>query len=237
MEYFAVILAGGSGSRMGHHKRPKQFLEINNKPIIVHTIIKFLAIKNIDNIIISCHLNWIDFTKKTLQKYFNDKEILKIWICKGGATRNKSIINGIYFIKETFKSDDAIIISHDSVRPFVALETIKANIAQSELNLCIGTSVPVVNTIIESIDGINGTAVPLRNTLFQAMTPQTFSMKTFQNLYNKIKNDNFSDVCGLFIHFKYSVKLVIGKPQNFKITTEHDLIMAKLIIENDRPIS
>ncbi len=233
MEYLSVILAGGFGSRMGNVEKPKQFLKIKNKPIIIHTISRFLFIKEISKVIIACHSEWVDFLNKEIENNFNSEDIKKIFICTGGNSRNESIINVIDFINKKWNYDDAVLVTHDGVRPFVSLDTILANINQYEPNVCVGTVVPATDTIIESNDSMIATKVPLRKLMFHGMTPQTFSMKTFKKLYSKISDDNFSDACGLFMHFNYKVKLVYGKKSNIKITTPYDLKIARAILDID----
>ncbi len=231
MQNIAIILAGGSGDRMGNLKTPKQFLKINDKPIIIHTITRFLLVKEIDKIIISCRISWIKFLTIEINKAFDKNVIHKIFICNGGTTRNNSTINAVKYIKKEFSLEDAVLITHDAVRPFVSFATIIANIKAYKPGICIDTVIPATDTIVESNDGDYVKNIPIRKIMFLGMTPQTFSMATFEDLYKKINNDVFSDVCGIFDYFKYPIKLVYANKSNIKITTPYDLRLARAIVD------
>ena len=123
---YAQILAAGKGTRMGNVNMPKQFLSIKNKPILIHTIEKFILIEDFHKIIISCPELWIEHTRDIIEKYVDDD---RIEIVAGGKERNDTLINSIHFIEENYGlNDDDVIISHDAVRPFVTRRIIKENI-------------------------------------------------------------------------------------------------------------
>ena len=125
---FAVILAGGTGSRMGSTDMPKQFLEIKGKPILNHTIEKFLPNPKFDKIIILSPKAWIGHTKEIIRKFTGMSD--RIAVIEGGATRNETIMNAIDYIDKKYTLDDeTIIVTHDSVRPFVTHRIIEENIA------------------------------------------------------------------------------------------------------------
>ena len=115
---YAVILAGGIGSRMGGDK-PKQYLTVKDKPIIVYTIEKFFAVPQFEKIIVLCPKQWVEHTKNLIDKHIAPASN-KIAVIEGGDTRNETIMNSIKFIEsEGNLNDDTIIVTHDSVRPFV----------------------------------------------------------------------------------------------------------------------
>ena len=117
---YASILAGGKGTRMGNTDMPKQFLNIGKKPIIIHTLEKFLLNNRIDKIIITTPKQWIEHTTDILKKYIPQSMIKKIYVCEGGKDRNESIMNSIKYIQSKFGNNiDDIIITHDAVRPFI----------------------------------------------------------------------------------------------------------------------
>ncbi len=120
----AVIFAGGVGKRMGNTDKPKQFIEIEGKPIIIHTLEHFEKNKNIDAIIVASKVEWIDYLNDLLVKY-NIKKVAKV--VPGGETGQMSIFNGIKCAKEMY-GDDAIVLIHDGVRPFITDELIDTNI-------------------------------------------------------------------------------------------------------------
>ncbi len=120
---YAVIAAGGIGSRMGNVEKPKQYLKIKDKPIIAHTVEKFFVNDKFRKIIILTPAQWVNYTKELLAKYLpaNDKVV----VIKGGDTRNETIMNAVRYIEETDGlDDDTVIVTHDAVRPFVTARII-----------------------------------------------------------------------------------------------------------------
>ena len=118
---FAVIAAGGIGSRMGAEK-PKQYIKIGGKTIIEHTALKFSDNKNIDKVIVLCPADWVDYTKDI----FDDTDVIVI---SGGETRNETLMRAIDYIEENYGLDDkTYLVTHDAVRPFVTDEIINNNI-------------------------------------------------------------------------------------------------------------
>ena len=126
---YAGILAGGTGTRMGIQDMPKQFLTLGQKPIIMHTVEKFLFVPEIDIVYVAVHPNWMTYFEDLLQKYVpTQKE--KIRVVSGGKDRNDSIMNIIQDIQEKpGETKDDILITHDAVRPFVSYRMIQENIA------------------------------------------------------------------------------------------------------------
>ena len=115
---FAAILAGGIGSRMGGTDTPKQFLDLGDKPVIIHTIEKFAINNKIDKIIVLTPQSFINHTNHLIDEYIGENK--DIMVIEGGETRNDTLINSISYIDENFGIDeDSIILTHDSVRPFV----------------------------------------------------------------------------------------------------------------------
>ena len=113
-----AIFAGGIGSRMGSADMPKQYLQLGSKPIIVHTIEKFVVNPGIDRIIVLCPKAWIAHTKDLVKKYLGEAIAEKINVVEGGSTRNGTLENALKFINENFAiDDDSVIVTHDAVRP------------------------------------------------------------------------------------------------------------------------
>ena len=125
MMIYACILAGGIGSRMGNEK-PKQYINIGGKPIILHTIEKFCLCSEFEEILILCPRDWIEYTKSLVKKYIGDR---RIKVMEGGDTRNETIINAVRYIERSEAlSEETVIVTHDAVRPFVTYRIIKDNI-------------------------------------------------------------------------------------------------------------
>lgn len=229
----AGIVAGGIGSRMGQNVIPKQFLEVAGKPIIVHTIEKFMTSSVIDYIVVGVHRDWQSVMKDLIKKYFNDDG--RITITVGGATRNDTIKNIVETAKEDFKADmDTIMVTHDAVRPFVSLKVIEENVnAAKEYGVC-GTVIGATDTIVQSDNGKYVTDIPVRNEMYQAQTPQSFKISIFDEVYESLSEEELNivtDACKLFYLRSYRVRFVTGDVSNFKITYPFELKMARVIME------
>ena len=231
---YAGILAGGTGTRMGISNIPKQFLDLGNKPIIIHTIEKFVLESEFEKIVVGVHEDWVSHAEDLVDKYLpNFKE--KVIITAGGKDRNSTIENIINVINEyrTLEDDD-IVVTHDSVRPFITLRIIKDNIELAKQHDAVDTVVPAVDTIVESVDGEVITSIPNRSHYYQGQTPQTFSCKQFLELYGSLTNEEkviLTDACKIFVIKGKKVALAKGEYSNLKITTVTDLKMAKSMIE------
>ena len=213
---FGAILAGGTGSRMGLDK-PKQFLMLGDKPIIIHTIEKFLLCNKIDHVYVGIHPDWIDYTQDLIDKYISiDKNVVLV---PGGTDRNSTIFN--------------VVVTHDSVRPFVTLRIIEENIeAAREYGAC-DTVVGAVDTIVVSEDGKAISNIPDRRMMFQGQTPQSFKMSMIKKLYydlTETEKEILTDACKICCVRNVPVKLVRGEVSNMKITTIDDMKMAKAMI-------
>ena len=116
---YGVVVAGGVGKRMGAEK-PKQFLMIGDKPIIVHTVEKFVLCRDLDKIIVLTPADWIGYTGDVLAKHLGKSNMENVVVTEGGETRNETIMNAINYIDEHFGlNEEDIIVTHDAVRPFV----------------------------------------------------------------------------------------------------------------------
>lgn len=232
---YAVILAGGVGERMGSTDMPKQFLEIKNKPIIAYTVEKFLMEPEFDKIIVLTPEKWIDHTQGILEKYIGKNE--KIVVISGGATRNETIMNSIAYIeKENTLDDDTVIVTHDSVRPFVTHRIIKENIETAKKFGACDTVIPATDTIVESKDGDIISSIPERKMMYQGQTPQSFKAKMLRDIYESLSNeekDILTDAAKILVLKNKPVKLVRGETFNIKITYPYDLKIAKSLLEDE----
>lgn len=233
---YAGILAGGTGTRMGIGNIPKQFMELGKKPIVIHTIEKFLLEPEIEKIIVGVHPDWVEHTNNLLEQFvssFKDKIILT----EGGADRNSTIENIIKKINSYKKiTDEDIIITHDSVRPFITLRIIKDNIELAKTNAAVDTVVASTDTIVESLDGKIINNIPNRSHYYQGQTPQTFKMTKFLELYNSLdeqQKEILTDACKIFVINNENVALAKGEYSNIKITTVTDLKIAKSMLEEN----
>ncbi|MBQ7294994.1 MAG: 2-C-methyl-D-erythritol 4-phosphate cytidylyltransferase [Clostridia bacterium] len=225
---YAVIAAGGIGSRMGS-ELPKQYIKIGGKEIIRYTAEKFSAVKDIDKVIILCPEDWVSFTKEL----FSDE---KITVIRGGKTRNETLMSAIDFIEATDGlDDDTALITHDAVRPFVTTEIIENNIDAVLKFGATGTAIPATDTIFEAYDGAVISSVPDRSRLYQAQTPQCFKALKLRELYESLSDEEkeiLTDACKIYTIKGYDVHLVKGDVCNIKITYPHDLIVAEAILKS-----
>ncbi len=174
---FGAIVAGGIGQRMNLSDLPKQFLPLgeSQKPIIIHTIEKFMMCDRFERICLGVHKDWLSYMEDLLEKYNLDSN--RFLISEGGDDRNKTILNVINEIEKNYDaSDEHVIVTHDAVRPFVTLRMINENIdAAIECGAC-DTVIPCIDTVITSEDGQIISNVPDRKKLHAGQTPQTFNM-------------------------------------------------------------
>lgn len=230
---YAGILAGGQGTRMGNVAMPKQFLLLNEKPIIVHTIEKFILNDSFKKIIIATPKEWINHTNDILKKY--NINIPRVIVIEGGKERNDTIMNIISWIEEADGlQDDDIIVTHDAVRPFLTHRIIEENIEMGLKFGAVDTAIEAIDTIVVSEDGNYINDIPRRETMYQGQTPQTFNAKQLKNLYNELSNEEkeiLTDACKIFSIKNEKVKLVKGEVFNIKVTVPYDLKIANSIIQ------
>lgn len=231
---YAEILSAGNGTRMGYTEMPKQFLKLGEKPIIIHTIEKFLLIKEIDCLIIVVGEKWKIHTIDLIKKYIPKCFIEKIHVCVGGQDRSDSISKGIDYIESKFGIDKTdIIVTHDAVRPFVTSRIIKENIDMAIKYGATDTVIPAYDTIVESKDGEFLSAIPNRNNMYQGQTPQSFNILKLKELYLKLKPEEkemLTDCAKVFSINNEKVKIVNGESFNIKITNQYDFKIANLLI-------
>lgn len=232
---YGVILAGGIGSRMGGDK-PKQYLTVKGKPIIIYTIEKFFAVPELEKIIVLCPRQWVEHTKNLIEKHIAPAKE-RIAVIEGGETRNETIMNAIDFIeKEGNLNDDTIIVTHDSVRPFVTNRIIEENIQFAKEYGACDTVVPATDTIVEAQDNKVISAIPDRSKMYQGQTPQSFNALKLKNIYNALtdeEKDILTDAAKIFVMKGEKVALVQGETYNMKITYPYDLRVAKSLLEDE----
>lgn len=231
---FAVILAGGTGSRMGSTDMPKQFLEIKGKPILNHTIEKFLPNPKFEKIIVLSPKAWIGHTKEIIRKFTGKND--KIAVIEGGSTRNETIMNAIRYIdREYGLDDDTVIVTHDSVRPFVTHRIIEENIEAAQKYGACDTVIPATDTIVEG-NGAAITSIPDRRKMYQGQTPQSFKAKLLRDTYESLSDeekDILTDAAKILVMKGKEVRLVQGETFNIKITYPYDLKIARSLLDEE----
>ena len=231
---FAVILAGGTGSRMGSTDMPKQFLEIKGKPILNHTIEKFLPHPQFEKIIVLSPRAWLGHTREIIRKFTGKND--RIAVIEGGATRNETIMNSIKYIEKEYGLDDeTVIVTHDSVRPFLTHRIIEENIEAALRYGACDTVIPATDTIVEG-DGMTISAIPDRRKMYQGQTPQSFKAKLLRDTYESLSDDEkniLTDAAKILVMKGMGVRLVQGETFNIKITYPYDLKIARSLLDEE----
>mgnify|MGYP004525127883 FL=1 len=231
---FGAILAGGVGSRMNISDMPKQFLDLGEKPIIVHTLEKFKLCSRLDHIYLGVHPDWLTHTNDLIEKYLGKAAAENVHVVAGGTDRNSTIFNIISDIEKNFgESEDNIIITHDSVRPFVTQRMIDENIDAAIKYGAVDTVTSAIDTIVESDDGEFIKEIPNRQKMYQGQTPQSFKISVLKKLYSELTDDEkaiLTDACKICIVKGYPVYMVEGEISNIKITTVSDYKIAQAMV-------
>lgn len=225
----AMIFAGGTGNRMNTVSRPKQFLELRGKPIIIYTLELFDNHPEIDGIVVVCLEPWIPFLEKQIKKF----EITKVMeIVPGGKTGQASIYNGLVATEKRYDVDSIVLI-HDGVRPLITEQTVSDNIKTAkEFGNCI-TCVPATETfVVRQEDG--SLDIPNRNDSLIARAPQTFVLKDILAAHRQAQSEgrnDFIDSCTMMSHYGHEMHTIIGPMENIKITTPTDFFVFRAMVE------
>lgn len=227
---YALIFAGGTGQRMNSKTKPKQFLELHGKPIIIYTLEQFDNHREIDAIVVVCLEAWIPYLEQLLIKF----GITKVKaIVPGGASGQESIYHGIEKLHE-FYDDNSVVLIHDGVRPLIDAETIHKNIESVHTYGSAITVAPAIETI--AIRGENGNIGDIieRTRCELARAPQSFLLGKLYQAHQQALADgeiNFIDSACLMRHYGHTLHSVEGPAENIKITTPSDFYVFRAIID------
>lgn len=229
----AIIFAGGIGQRLnnGENSTPKQFLKINDKPIIIRTLELFQTHKDIDKIYISIHPDYYEYMQKLVKYYYITKTA---GIVNGGKTGQESIYNALKLAQKE-NPQDSIVLIHDGVRPNITEEVITKNIECTKKNGNAITCTSCFETILISDNGINPEHVPYRKDTYAAQAPQTFHLGEVIEAHEITRktNPNYTDIvdtCTLYKTLNKKTFMVKGNRGNIKITTTEDLYILRALI-------
>lgn len=227
----AVIFAGGTGTRMNTKSRPKQFLEIHGKPVLIYTLEKFQNHPLIDAIILVCLDSWMEYAKNLLNR-FSITKVVKV--VPGGKNGQESIYNGIMTAKEEFEESSVVLI-HDGVRPLIDESTITKCIALTKEKGNAITVSSAIETVILKSDEINEVGKILdRSKCEMAKAPQCFILKNIYAAHCRAREehiDDFIDSASLMKYYGYQLYTVDGSPENIKITTPSDFYIFRAILD------
>ena len=227
----ALIFAGGSGTRMNTKAKPKQFLILSGRAIIIHTLEYFENHPEIDAICVVCIEPWIPYLKTLLEKH----NILKVkWIVPGGSTGQESIYHGIQAIHDAKISDDSIVLVHDGVRPLITEELITNCIECAKENGNAITVAPAVETIIRTDDNNKIADIYNRSYCHLARAPQCFKVGDFYKAHIQARSEGINDIIDsacLMKRYGHTLHMVEGPTENIKITTPMDFYLFRAIFE------
>jgi len=223
MKNYVILLAGGVGKRM-QAEIPKQFIEVQGKPIIVYTIENFQRNPQIEKIMVVCVKEWIDHLYSLIEQY----SLTKVqWIIEGGNTGHDSIRNGVFFLKDTIDPDDYIIV-HDAVRPVLPQKAIDAVLRVAHENGNASSSIACHPPIVYTDDFKSGITDVDRDHVMLTASPQAYRYDLALRCYKKAEQENrhnFTFTSSLLIHCGERVYFAKGTTSNIKITQKEDLAL------------
>ena len=228
----AVIFAGGVGSRMHSKDKPKQFLELHDKPIIIHTLEHFEKHSMIDAIVVVCIEGWIPYLNDLLYKYRIDKVKM---VVPGGETGQLSIYHGLKAAKEIAQDEKSIVLIHDGVRPLINEKLITDNIQsviETGSSITTGNVTETILVVNEEDSSIN--YVPSRKDSRVAKAPQSFWLKDILAAHERSLADgetNCIDSCTMMQKYGYKLHLIDGPSENIKITTPTDFYIMRAMLD------
>lgn len=225
----ALIFAGGAGRRMNSRSKPKQFLEMHGKPIIIYTMEHFEYHEAVDSIVVVCIKEWID-ELKVLLKRFGISKVKKI--LPGGETGHDSIYRGLISMKEYCAEDDIVLI-HDGVRPLITEQLITKNIETVKKYGNAITAETCRESIVRSLDGKSICDVPDREQMFVAKAPQSFRFGKIVSLYESAEQKGTKSIDSAHLCSLYGepMHIVVSTKNNIKITEPADYYIYRALYE------
>jgi 2-C-methyl-D-erythritol 4-phosphate cytidylyltransferase len=213
-----LLLMGGSGKRFGS-QTPKQFHRLSGKPIYLVTLEAFLETGFFDEIVLSCHPDWVESVQAELNPSW------PITITASGQTRQESSYLGL----RAFKHKPDVVLIHDAVRPFVSSEILEENARLAIAHGAVDTCIPSTDTLVYSDDQTTIDSIPDRSKFLRGQTPQSFSYTLILEAHEKSTKSDVSDDCRLVLDQGHAIWLAKGNEHNLKITSELDLFLAEQI--------
>ena len=226
MKVGAIIPAAGRGKRIGASV-PKQFLQIQGKPLLHHTLTVFASCKLIDYVVLVMPRTDVD---ETGDDWLNKYEIVRE-VVVGGEQRQDSVYNGFNSLEE----ETGIVVVHDGVRPFTTPQMITATVEAAQQHGAAITAIPVSDTVKQAADGFVKQTVS-RDGLWRVQTPQAFQCGLLKQAFKKAKKDSYygTDEGSLVEYLGERVKIVPGSELNIKITRKEDLILGESLLSRIR---
>ncbi len=224
----ALIIAGGSGQRM-KQEIPKQFLNVNDKPIIIYTLESFQSHPDIDEIGVVCIDGWHDILRAYARQYQINK---LIWVVSGGQNGQNSIRNGVFEAEKRYRAEDILLV-HDAIRPLVSHEIISDCIVQCKQYGSAVTVTPCNTAVLRKTTDIYSAEVVPREQLAMTQTPQAFPIGKLASIHRRAWEKGITNSvasCTLMIEMGEEVHFSIGAETNIKLTTPDDLKIFKALL-------
>ena len=225
----AILTAGGVGSRT-HQDLPKQFITVDNKPIIIYTLEAFQQHPNIDEIYVACLEGW-NMVLDAYAKQFNITKLKRI--VAGAATGQGSIFNALQAIREDHKESDTVILVHDGNRPMVSQDVITDNLVQQKIYGSAVAVIPTMEVVFVSKDGKSSDASLNREELWRTQTPHAYKLDELWEVHCRARKDgvlNTAASCSLMQKYGYTTYFSKGSEKNIKITTAEDIEIFKALL-------
>lgn len=233
---YGAILAGGTGSRMKSIDIPKQFVEMDGKPIILYTIEHMLAVERFDYLYIAVHSDYEDYMKKLAAERVDTPG--KIRILLGGKERMDTIHN----VTDAIEADhgigeDDVIVIHDAARPFVTRQILNDSIdAAAKYGACVA-AVPASDTMLHSVSGTVVDDIPVRSEIFHGQAPDSFNLKHFLDMQAALTEEQRKVIVGtsqICTMNNQPIHMIPGDTINFKITTDSDLALVRSVLAKEK---
>jgi len=231
MANIALIIAGGVGARM-HQSIPKQFINVDDKPVIVYTMECFQNHPDVDEIVVVCVDGWHEILK-AYAKQFNITKLTKV--VDGGETGHDSIRNGVFAIAEDHDENDFVMI-HDAIRPMLSADIINDAIVTARKYGNSVVCIPCTEVMLYSEDGLTSTQNIDRDKLKRTQTPQTFRLGDLVKVHNIAREKGIKGVASasLFADLGYTIHFSQGSEKNLKLTTVDDIDIFKALLKAQR---
>lgn len=228
----ALLTAAGSGTRM-HQDIPKQFIHVENKPIIIYTMEAFQNNPQIDAIIVVTLDTWKDF----IWAYAKQFNITKLkWVVSGGLTGQESIRNGLIQLQQDCSPDDVVMI-HDGNRPLISEDVIADSLSTFKTYGSAVAAIPCVEAVFKSGDGLASTISIPREELFRTQTPHTYTLGKLLWAHEEAAAqgiENTTATCTLMQALGETIYLSKGSEKNFKLTTIDDFDIFRAFLNDKR---
>ena len=228
MANIALLIAGGSGSRM-KQDIPKQFLTVNERPVIVYTLEAFEKHPEIDEIAVVCLESW-ENVLWAYAKQFNIKKLK--YVTKGGKNGQDSIRNGVFEMEKYHDKDDIVLI-HDAIRPMISADIISDNIRVCREYGNAITVIPCAEAMLHTEDGLESSALYPRDNLKRTQTPQAFKLGDICDLHRRALEKGITNSvasCTLKVEMGEKVYFSQGSEKNIKLTTVEDIDIFKALL-------